>query len=65
MVAPRVRIRNCLSVVAAVKPERTVTVVTTREISTAMTMMEPMPAPIQTMSTGPRAIFGRAFSTTR
>ena len=57
--------RNCFSSAAAVKPERTVTVVTTREMSTAMTMMEPMPAPIHTMSTGPRAIFGRAFSTTR
>ena len=64
-VAPSVRIRSCFSSVAARKPFSTVTVVTTSETSTPITTIDAMPAPIHTMSTGPSAIFGSAFSTTR
>ena len=35
------------------------------EMATVMAMMDAVPAPIQTMKMGPRAVFGRAFSTTR
>jgi len=39
--------------------------VTIREMARVITMMDPIPAPIQTIKIGPRAVFGRAFSTTR
>ena len=64
-VAPSVRIRSCFSSVAARNPFKTVTVVTTSETSTPITTIDAVPAPIHTMRTGPSAIFGSAFSTTR
>ena len=64
-VAPSVFMSSCFSPVMSRNPVSTVTIVTTSEISTAITMIEPMPEPIHTMRMGPRAIFGRALSTTR
>ena len=35
------------------------------EMASVMVTMAPVPAPIQTMKIGPRAVLGSAFSTTR
>lgn len=40
-------------------------IVTIRDIASVIAIIEPGPAPIQTMNIGPRAVLGRALRTTR
>ena len=63
--APRDRMRRIFSTSVERKPWYMFRMVTISEMARVMTMMAPGPAPIQTMNMGPRAVLGRALSTTR
>ncbi len=59
------RSSSSLSGAAEHNPSRTEMTVTIMQISTAIRTIALAPDPTQMMSSGPRAILGRAFSTTR
>ena len=63
--APNVRAIFMLSASVARNPASISSTVTISEIASAIKMMAPVPAPTRMMITGPRAILGRLFSTTR
>ena len=65
LLAPSVFMSSCFSPVISLKPASTLIIVTTKDISSAITIMLVMPAPNHTISIGPSAILGSAFNTTR
>ena len=65
LVAPMVCKRRSFSGSVLLKPVYILRMVTMTEMASVMVTIAPVPAPIQTMKIGPRAVFGSAFSTTR
>ena len=63
--APNVRTIVTISSSVLKKPFSISSTVTINEIASAITMMACIPAPTQTIKTGPSAILGRALSTTK